>query len=106
VILNSISPQGNPYVAPYGYVFNFDEQRFDIYIEHERITSLEDRYGTLIPVLKEKIDLSELNKVSFQKVINKYELGIIESEPSDQSDTDFETSHSEHSEESDGSESD
>ena len=45
-------------------------------------------------------------KVSFQKVINKYELGIIESEPSDQSDTDFETSHSEHSEESDGSESD
>lgn len=99
VLLNSISPQGNPYVAPYGYVLNFDDQRFDIYIEHARISSLEDRYGTLIPVLKEKLDLNVLNKSLFQRVIDQFELGIeYETETSNdgsESETDFETSHSE-----------
>jgi len=98
LILNSVSPQGNPYVAPYGYVLNLDDNRFDIYIEHARISSLEDRFGTLIPVLKEKLDLSTLNKNVFQKVIDIYELGLkYDSESSDGSDseTDFETSHSE-----------
>jgi hypothetical protein len=98
IILNSISPQGNPYVAPYGYVLNFDDNRFDIYIEHARVTSLEDRYGTLIPVLKEKISLDSLSCETFQKVIDKYENGICESESeSDTEETDFETDHSESS---------
>lgn len=98
LILNSVSPQGNPYVAPYGYVLNFDDNRFDIYIEHARISSLEDRFGTLIPVLKEKLDLATLNKNLFQRVIDIYELGLkYDSESTDGSDseTDFETSHSE-----------
>lgn len=97
IVLNSISPQGNPYVAPYGYVLNFDDQRFDVYIEHARISSLEDRYGTLIPVLKEKFELDKLNKEDFQRVIDQYELGIeYETEKSQTSDseTDFDTDHS------------
>lgn len=100
VILNSISPQGNPYVAPYGYVLNFDENRLDVYIEHARISSLEDRYGTLIPVLKEKLDLQDLSRNLFQRVIDQFELGIeYETEKSSDSDseTDLEASHSEHS---------
>jgi hypothetical protein len=97
IILNSISPQGNPYVAPYGYVFNFDDSRFDVYIEHARISSLEDRYGTLIPVLKERIPLTELDKTAFQKVIDRYELGIVvdtDSSSSSDTETDFDTDHS------------
>lgn len=100
IILNSISPQGNPYVAPYGYVLNLDDNRFDIYIEHARISSLEDRFGTLIPVLKEKIPLDELSISNFQElVIDRYELGITfvessESESESDTETDFETDHS------------
>jgi hypothetical protein len=93
IILNSISPQGNPYVAPYGYVLNFDENRFDIYIEHARISSIEDRYGTLIPVLKEKIPLDTLSYETFERVIDKYEKGICDSETESDSETDFETDH-------------
>ena len=99
LILNSVSPQGNPNVVPYGYVLNLDDNRFDIYIEHERISSLEDRFGTLIPVLKEKLDLGALNKNVYQRVIDKYELGLgkkdLESSDESNSETDFETSHSE-----------
>lgn len=101
IILNSISPQGNPYVAAYGYVLNLDDNRFDIYIEHTRISSLEDRYGTLIPVLKEKISLDELNLQVFQQtVVDRYELGItyIESSESESDvETDFDTDHSQDS---------
>jgi hypothetical protein len=100
IILNSISPQGNPYVAPYGYVLNLDDNRFDIYIEHARISSLEDRFGTLIPVLKEKIPLDELSIESFQEsVVNTYELGYIVESSSSETDTetDFETDHSDNS---------
>lgn len=77
VILNSTSSQGNPYVAPYGYVFNFDDNYFDIYTEHTRIDSLEDRYGTKIPVLKEKIALKDLSKEAFDKIIERHEKGIL-----------------------------
>jgi hypothetical protein len=92
VILNSISPQGNPYVAPYGYVFNFDNLTLDIYTEHRRIESLEDRFGTKIPLLKEKIQLKNLSRKTFERVIERYEKGIQSvscSSSEDDSDTDL-----------------
>jgi hypothetical protein len=91
VILNSISPQGNPYVAPYGYVVNFDDDTLDIYTEHRRIESLEDRFGTKIPLLKEKIPWKNLSRNSFEKVIQRYEKGIqsVSCSSSDDSDTDL-----------------
>jgi hypothetical protein len=93
VILNSISPQGHPLVAPYGYVLNFDDKRLDIYIEHTRIDSLEDKYGTQIPVLKEKIDWTELSRGTFQRIIDRYEKGILLSESSEgEEETDLEVS--------------
>ena len=96
VILNSISSQGNPYVAPYGYVLNFDDNHLDVYTEHMRIDSLEDRYGTKIPVLKEKILLKDLSRESFEKVIQRYEKGIQSVSCSDtETETDFETENSE-----------
>jgi len=96
VILNSVSAQGNPYVAPYGYVLNFDENRLDVYVEHNRIDCFEDRYGVPIPVLKERILLHELSKESFQKVIDKYENKIYESSSSesDSEATDLDIEHS------------
>ena len=96
VILNSISSQGNPYVAPYGYVLNYDDERLDVYVEHNRIDSFDDRYGVPIPVLKERILLSDLSKETFQKVIDKYEKKIIKdsSSSSDSDTTDLDTDHS------------
>jgi hypothetical protein len=97
VILNSISPQGNPYIAPYGYVLNFDDQHFDIYTEHMRIDSLEDRFGTKIPLLKDKIEWNDLSKKSFERIIRRYEEGIqsISCSSSESSETDFEITTSE-----------
>jgi hypothetical protein len=95
VILNSVSSQGNPYVAPYGYVFNFDDNYFDVYTEHTRIDSLEDRYGTKIPVLKEKLSLTDLSREKFEKVIERYEKGIQSVTCSSESETDLEVSESE-----------
>ena len=92
VILNSISPQGHPLVAPYGYVLNLDEKRFDIYIEHTRIDSLDDKYGTQVPVLKEKIDWPELNRVSFQRIIDKYERGMVSESSEGEEETDLDVS--------------
>jgi len=103
VILNSISAQGNPYVAPYGYVLNYDDNRLDVYVEHNRIDSFDDRYGVPIPVLKERFPLGELTKETFQKVIDKYEKKIYESSSSDSesSATDLDTEHSPEESESD-----
>jgi hypothetical protein len=95
VILNSVSAQGNPYVAPYGYVFNFDDNYFDIYTEHTRIDSLEDRYGTKIPVLKQKLKISELSRKTFQKTIDRYEKGIQSVSCSESEETDLEVEESE-----------
>jgi hypothetical protein len=95
VILNSISPQGHPLVAPYGYVLNFDEKRFDIYIEHTRIDSLEDKYGTQVPILKEKIDLTDLNRQSFQRIVDKFERGIVSESSEGEEETDLEVSEGE-----------
>lgn len=95
IILNSVSSQGNPYVAPYGYVLNLDDNYFDIYTEHTRIDSLEDRYGTKIPVLKDKLSVKELSRDSFDKIIQRYEKGIQSVECSSESDTDLETDTSE-----------
>jgi len=94
VILNSVSPQGNPYVAPYGYVLNFDDNYFDIYTEHTRIDRLEDRYGIKIPVLKEKISLDELSRDTFERTIERYEKGI-QSVSCSETETDLETDESE-----------
>ena len=96
VILNSVSAQGNPYIAPYGYVLNFDNNSLDVYTEHMRIDSLEDRYGTKIPVLKDKIDLHELTKESFDKIVQRYENGIqsVSCSSSSESETDLDTDHS------------
>lgn len=101
VILNSISAQGNPYVAPYGYVLNFDDNYFDIYTEHTRIDSLEDRYGTKIPVLKEKLSLKELSRETFEKVIERYEKGIQSVSCSSESETDLEDSETDEDDEED-----
>jgi hypothetical protein len=100
VILNSVSPQGNPYVAPYGYVLNFDDNYFDIYTEHTRIDRLEDRYGIKIPVLKEKIELDELSREVFERTIERFEKGI-QSVSCSESETDLDTEGSDSSEESD-----
>lgn len=91
VILNSISSQGNPYVAPYGYVLNFDDQQLDVYTEHMRIDSLEDRFGTKIPLLKERIPLKDLSRKSFERVIERYEKGIqsVSCSSDESSDTDL-----------------
>lgn len=94
VILNSVSPQGNPYVAPYGYVLNFDDNYFDIYTEHTRIDRLEDRYGVKIPVLKEKIALDELTRDTFERIIERYERGI-QSVSCSETETDLETRETE-----------
>ena len=94
VILNSVSSQGNPYVAPYGYVLNLDDNHFDIYTEHMRIDSLEDRYGTKIPVLKEKLSLAKLSRETFEKIIERYEEGIQSVTCSSDSETDLEISDS------------
>jgi hypothetical protein len=97
VILNSVSSQGNPYIAPYGYVLNFDDYHLDIYTEHMRIESLEDRYGTKIPLLKEKIPVKDINKISFQRIIDRYEKGIqsISCSSSSSSETDLEVTDEE-----------
>jgi hypothetical protein len=94
ILLNSISSQGNPYVAPYGYVLNYDDERFDIYVEHNRLDSFDDRYGTPIPVLKERIPLKELSRERFKRVIDKYEKGIVSESSSDSETTDLDTDHS------------
>lgn len=96
VILNSVSAQGNPYVAPYGYVLNFDDNYFDIYTEHTRIDRLEDRYGVKIPVLKEKIALDELSRDTFERIIERHEKGI-QSVSCSETETDLETDVSESS---------
>jgi hypothetical protein len=103
VILNSISSQGNPYVAPYGYVLNFDNEQLDVYTEHMRIDSLEDRFGTKIPLLKEKIPLTHLSRKSFERVIERYEKGIqsVSCSSDESSDTDLNISDEEEHEEND-----
>jgi hypothetical protein len=47
--------------------------------------------------LKERIPLTELDKTAFQKVIDRYELGIVvdtDSSSSSDTETDFDTDHS------------